>query len=173
MSPYLFLFIAFLFTNFRKFSKCGVLCPAIFYEKFPEISQKFPEIFSTFSKSKKTIIFAPKIVQYHYINQNLAKFSLNHLSANEFSMVSFSVPTKIVHNHYINQNLAKFSLKTPKNSRFFPKNPKFFKIFGAFGAENLEFYVPKIPIFLEKGSPPGRGVPSKISGFSGLRENFR
>ena len=125
MSPYLPLFIAFLLTNFRKFSKFGVLCPAIFFEKFPKISRKFPEIFSTFSKSKKTAIFTPKIV----------------------------------HNHYINQNFAKFSLKTPKNSRFFPKNPKFFKIFGAFGAENLEFYVPKILNFLEKGSPPWAGGP--------------
>ena len=86
MSPYLPLFIAFLLTNFRKFSKCGVLCPAIFFEKFPKISQKFSEIFSTFSKSKKTIIFASKIVQNHYINQNLAKFSLKTPKNSRFSL---------------------------------------------------------------------------------------
>merc|ERR1712163_47553 len=91
MSPYLPLFIGFLLTNFRKFSKFGVLSPAIFFENFTKISRKFPEIFSTFSKSKKITIFTPKIV----------------------------------HNHYINQNLVKFSHKTPKNYRFFPKNPKF------------------------------------------------
>ena len=76
MSPYLPLFIAFSLTNFRKFSKFGVLCPAIFFEKFPKISRKFPEIFSTFSKSKKTAIFTPKIVHNHCMNQNFAKFSL-------------------------------------------------------------------------------------------------
>ena len=127
MSPHKGCFIAFLLTNFRKFSKFGVLCPAIFFEKFPKISRKFPEIFSTFSKSKKTITFAPKIVQ----------------------------------NHYINQNLAKFSLKTPKNGRFFLKTPKFFKIFGAFGAENVEFYVPKMWSFMSQRVPPlSRGPPN-------------
>ena len=50
MSPHKSCFIAILIKNFRKFSKFGVLCPAIFFEKFPEISRKFPEIFSTFSK---------------------------------------------------------------------------------------------------------------------------
>merc|ERR1712163_8891 len=86
MSPYLPLFIAFLLTNFRKFSKFGVLCPAIFFEKFPKISRKFPEIFSTFSKSKKTITFAPKIVQNHYINQNLAKFPRKTPKIADFSL---------------------------------------------------------------------------------------
>ena len=48
------------------------------YKLFFEISKvtQFPEISSTFLKSKKTIIFAPKIVQYHYTNRNLGKFSL-------------------------------------------------------------------------------------------------
>ena len=99
-----------------------------FSKNFPKISQKFPEIFSTFSKSKKTVIVAPKIV----------------------------------HNHYINQNLAKISLKTPKNSQFFPKNPKFFKIFGAFGTENLEFYVPKMWSFMSKRVPLGSAPPPKL-----------
>ena len=98
MSPYLPLFIAFLLTNFRKFSKCGVLCPAIFFEKFPKISQKFPEIFSTFSKSKKTVIVTPKIVHNHYINQNLAKFSLKTPKMADFSLKTlnfskFSAPS--------------------------------------------------------------------------------
>ena len=73
--PHKVRFIAFLLTNFRKFSKFGVLCPAIFFEKFPKISKRFPEIFSTFSKSKKTIIIVTKLVQNDYVDQNLAKFS--------------------------------------------------------------------------------------------------
>ena len=102
---------------------------------------------------------------FRKISQNFPKISRNFL--NFFKIEKTAIFTlKIVHNHYINQNLTKFSLKTPKNSRFFPKNPKFFKIFGAFGAENLEFYVPKIPNFLEKGSPPlgGGSPPKNISG---------
>ena len=54
MSPENKCFIRFLRRNFRKFSKFGVLCPAIFFEKFPKIFRKFPEIFSTFSKIEKT-----------------------------------------------------------------------------------------------------------------------
>ena len=37
---------------------------------FRKISQKISEIFSTFSKSKQTVIFVPKLVQNHYIDQN-------------------------------------------------------------------------------------------------------
>ena len=43
-------FIAFSRKIFWKFSKLGVLCPEIFFEKFPEI-------FSNFSKSKKNYYF--------------------------------------------------------------------------------------------------------------------
>ena len=55
----------------RKFSKFRVLCTTIFFEKFTKISRNF----FSFSKLEK-IIFAPKIVQNHYNNQKLAKFSL-------------------------------------------------------------------------------------------------
>ena len=41
---------------------------------------------------------------------------------------------------------------------------KFFKISGAFGFENLEFYVPKIPNVLEFGPRGARGCPKNISG---------
>ena len=69
--------------------------------------------------------------------------------------------SKLVWNHYIDENSAEFSHKTPKKRSIFSKTPLFFKIFGAFGALNLEFYVPKIPKFLEKGSPLGGGPPPK------------
>ena len=42
---------------------------------------------------------------------------------------------KLVRNHHLDQNLAKFSVKNPK-SAIFPLKLLFFKIFGAFGAEN-------------------------------------
>ena len=118
MSPYLPLFIAFLLTNFRKFSKFGVLCPAIFFEKFPKISRKFPEIFSTFSKSKKTAIFTPKIVHNHYINQNLAKFSLKTPKNSRFSLKildfsKFSAPSAPKIWSFMSQ---KFGVLCPKGS---------------------------------------------------------
>ena len=98
MSPHKGCFIAFLRKNFRKFSKFGVLCPAIFFEKFPKISKKFPEIFSTFSKSKKTIIFVTKLVQNDYIDQNLVKFSHktpknDHFSLKTLNFSKFSAPS--------------------------------------------------------------------------------
>ena len=52
-------------------------------------------------------------------------------------------------NCYIDPNSAKFSLKTPKKLPFYLKQALFFKIYGSFGVENLEFYVPNFPIFLE------------------------
>ena len=118
MSPYLPLFIAFLLTNFRKFSKFGVLCPAIFFEKFPKISKNFPEIFSTFSKSKKTIIFAPKTVQNHNINQNLAKFSLKTPTNRRFLLknsivLKFSAPSARKIWGFMSQ---KFGVLCPKGS---------------------------------------------------------
>merc|ERR1712163_63522 len=62
------LFIAFLIKNFQKIwsFRSG---------NFPEIFRKRPENFSIFFKSKKTIIFASKLVQNHHIDLNLAKFS--------------------------------------------------------------------------------------------------
>merc|ERR1711989_70498 len=106
-------FIAFLLTNFRKFSKFGVLCPAIFFEKFPKISKNFPEIFSTFSKSKKkTIIYVTKLVQNDYIDQNSVKFSLKTPKNGQFFLKNldfskFSAPSapKI----WKNQGFSKFS----------------------------------------------------------------
>ena len=84
MSPTYFLFIAFLRKNRRKFSKFGVLCLAIYFEK---ISQNFSNIswdFFNFFKIEKTIIFAPKIVQNHYINHKLAKISLKTPKISQF-----------------------------------------------------------------------------------------
>ena len=41
-------------------------------------------------------------------------------------------------------------------------NPKFFKIFGAFGAENLEFYAQNLPknleFYVQKGPPPKKNT---------------
>ena len=128
MSPYLPLFIAFLLTNFRKFSKFGVLCPAIFFEKFPKIFRKFPEIFSTFSKSKKTAIFTTKIVHNHYINQNLAKFSLKTPKNSQFF-------TKTL-------NFSKFSAPSaPKIWSFMSQK---YRIFGSLDFSTGERSYPKI-----------------------------
>ena len=71
---------------------------AIFTIKFLRISQKFSEKFSTFSKSKKTILFVPKLVQNHYIDQNLAKFFLKIPKNNQFfpknlNFSKFSAPS--------------------------------------------------------------------------------
>ena len=95
-------FIAFLLTNFRKISKFGVLWLAIFNDKFLRISQKFSEKFSTFSKSKKTIVVVPKLAQNHYIDQSLAKFFLKTPKNNQFfpknlnfSKLSAPSPSKI------------------------------------------------------------------------------
>ena len=49
---------------------------ANFLQKLLKISKKFPRILSTFSKSRKTIIFVPVSVQNHNIDQNLAIFSM-------------------------------------------------------------------------------------------------
>ena len=130
MSPYLPLFITFLLTNFRKFSKFGVLCPAIFFQKFPKISRKVPEIFSTFSKSKKN---------YHFCTHNSQKL----LFKSKFDQI--------------------FPY-TPRNTRFVLKNSEFFKIFGAFGPENLDFYVPEVRSFMSARVPLlGGGFPPKYT----------
>ena len=63
-------------TKFSESFEIWCFMFAIFTIKFLRISQKFSEKFSTFSKSKKTIVFVPKLVQNHYIDQNLAKFAL-------------------------------------------------------------------------------------------------
>ena len=117
------------YCSFKKeFSKFGVLSPQFFFEKISKISEKFPEILSTFSKSIKTYIFVQKLVQ----------------------------------NHYIDQNLAKFSHKTPKNGQFFLKIPYFSKFSAPSAPKIWSFIPPKIPIFLELGSPPWARVPLKI-----------
>ena len=82
----------------NKFSKIFKMWSFMSGNFFRKISQKFPEIFSTFSKSKKTIIFAPKTVQNHNINQNLAKFSLKIPKIVDFSLKTlnfskFSAPS--------------------------------------------------------------------------------
>ena len=66
-SPFYYIFI-------NKFSKFGVLYRAIFFENFPKISRKFSEIFSAFSKSKKTIVFAPKTIVPNKLPSIMHKF---------------------------------------------------------------------------------------------------
>ena len=43
-----------------------------FFRKISQNCQKFPDIFSTFLKEKRTIVFVIKLVQNDYIDQNLA-----------------------------------------------------------------------------------------------------
>ena len=97
------------FTN--KFLEIWSFISYRFWNHFARITQNFSENFPTFSKSSKTIFFVSKLVQNHYIDQNLHKCSLQQQS-------------------------------------IFPYRHQFFKIFSAFGAENLEFYVPKSRSFL-------------------------
>ena len=58
--------------------------------------------------------------------------------------------SKLLQNHNIDPN---FPLKLQKSTNFSLDTHEFFKTFGAFGPENLEFKVPSDPIFLELGSP--------------------
>ena len=98
MSPFLPIFIAFLRNNFRKFSKLWVLCQAIFSKSFLKFTENFLKFFNLFI-IEKTNIFAPSIVQNHYINQNLAKFSLKNsqffLKTPKFSKFSAPLAPKI------------------------------------------------------------------------------
>ena len=68
---------------------------------------------------------------------------------------------KIVQNLYIVQSSATFSSKTPKPCQFFLKNPLFFKIYGAFGAEKFCFRSQN-PRFVVVG-PPETMVPPNSS----------
>ena len=86
-----------------------------------------------------------------YVRQFFGKFpkfskkfpDISQLFQNRKKTIIFV--TKLVQNDYIDQNLVKFSHNIPKTANFSLK-PSIFKIFGA---ENLEFYVPKKPIFLK------------------------
>ena len=73
-----------------------------FFRRIPQNFLKFREIFSTFSKSKKTIDFVTKLIQNYYIDQNLAEFSHKtpkngnfFLKALNFSKFSASSAPKI------------------------------------------------------------------------------
>ena len=92
----------------KEFSKFGVLSPQFFFEKISKISEKFPEILSTFSKWIKTFIFVPKLVQNHYIDQNLAKSSLKTPKT-----VYFFSETTIFHN-FLCFWCRKFRVYVPK-----------------------------------------------------------
>ena len=59
---------------------------------FRKISEKFPEIFSTLSKSKKTIIFVTQLVQNDYIDQNLVKFFHKTQKRANFSLKTLIFP---------------------------------------------------------------------------------
>ena len=81
----------------------------------------------------------------HFFSKNspeFPNFSWNFLIFFKSEKKTIIFVTKFVQIDYIDQNLAKFSHKTPKDGHFLLK-PSIFQIFGAFGAENLEFYVPK------------------------------
>ena len=123
---------------FRKFSKFGVLHLAIFFEKFPKISRKFLDFFSTFSKSTKATIFVPKVVQNHYINQNLAKFFLETPKIANFSLKiidfsKFSVPSAPKIRNFLKDALS------PEN---FEKTPQFITVCGDFTPSLYPVLVP-------------------------------
>ena len=83
-------FIAILRKNYGKFSKLEVLCSAFFFRKYTQKFQKNPEILLS-SQNKKKIIFESKLVQNHYIHQNLSK-----LSRKIQRIVKFSLKTSIL-----------------------------------------------------------------------------
>ena len=118
MSPYLPLFIAFLLTNFRKFSKFGVYVRLFFQKIFQNFSKISWNFLNFFKIEKNTIIFAPKIVQNHYINENLTKFSLKISKNSRFSL-------KIL-------NFSQFSA---------PSAPKIWSLMS----KNLEFMSQRVP----------------------------
>ena len=102
------------YCSFKKeFSKFGVLSPQFFFEKISKISEKFPEILSTFSKSIKTFIFVPKLVQNHYIDQNLAKFSHKTPKTANFSLKS------LIFQNFRRLRRRKFGVLSPQKSRIF------------------------------------------------------
>ena len=115
------------YCSFKKeFSKFGVLSPQFFFEKISKISEKFPEILSTFSKSIKTFIFVPKLVQNHYIDQNLAKFSHKTPKNGQFFLkipyfLKFSAPSAPKIWSFIPQKIPNFSEKgSPPRARVPP-----------------------------------------------------
>ena len=114
VSPHKVCFIAFLSKNFRKFSKFGVLCPVIFSKKSPIFPRNF----------------VAKLVQYDYIDQNLAKFS--HKSP------------KNVHFVLKTLNFSKFSAPSaPKTWSVISKKPIFF-VSPPLGPGSLLIYLWKI-----------------------------
>ena len=68
------LFYCILRKKFRKLSKIVLLILATFFKKFPKISKKFVKFFQLFQNRKRNIFFELKLVQNHYIDQNLVKF---------------------------------------------------------------------------------------------------
>ena len=69
MSPTRYVLLHFK-KEFSKIFKIWSFMYGHFFRKIPQNFQKFPEIFSTFSKLKKTIVFVTKLVQNDYIDQN-------------------------------------------------------------------------------------------------------
>ena len=56
-----------------------------FFRKIPKNFPRNSEMFSTFSKSKETIVSVPKLVQNHCIDQNLAIIAITAPKTSVFS----------------------------------------------------------------------------------------
>ena len=76
-TPYHPYFITFLRNNIRKFSKFVLLILPNFFEKFPKISKKFVKFLQLFQNRKNISLFELKLVQNHFIFQNLVKKTAN------------------------------------------------------------------------------------------------
>ena len=74
MSPY-YPFLLHFKTKVSELLEIRSFMSNIFFEKLPKISKKFPEILTTFLKSKETIVFVSKLVRNCYIDEKLAKLS--------------------------------------------------------------------------------------------------
>ena len=133
--------------------------PPIFLEFYaPYLPLFIAFLRKNFGKSSKFGLLCPAIFfeKLPKISKKILKFY--QLFQNRKKTVIFV--SNLVQNQYFDQNLAKFSNKTQKNSQIFFEK-LFFQIFGAFGAENLKLYAPKIPNFLELAPPLGPGSPPK------------
>ena len=99
--------------EFWEFFKIWSFMSGNLFEKFPKFSNKIFEILPTFSKLMKIDIFVPKLVQNHYVDQNLA--ILSHRTPKN---CRFSLKTFMFYN-FRRLWRRKSGVLCPKNTNFF------------------------------------------------------
>ena len=106
------MFYYILIIIFKKILEIWSFMSGNFFENFSRISEKISEIFSTFSKSKKTIIFVTKLVRNEYIDQNLVKFSHETPKNGQFSLKTLNF------SQFSAPSAPKFGVLCPKKADF-------------------------------------------------------